>query len=239
MSGKTESTSRDMQDVKKKLSAAATTLQAVAKPVFEFIIFALPIVISFGIKTRQDFNKLPQNVINFVIGFVFCFFGGLYPVLFAAVEAAEYGGQKTVMDAMNELANEAIVIIEESKKDDDVDADKDGKSDVAALSGKDFMVRKTQLVLTKMNPQKVDKAITNLYRVWLSVAAVLTIEFARAISMALAISDFMKQPVDRFIAPTLQLAVPDQYDRWVPVILGWYVSPLHVIFFIYSVRPCF
>jgi hypothetical protein len=223
MSGKTESKSRDMQDVQKKLSAAATTLQTIAKPVFEFITAALPIVISYGVKVHQAFLKLPQNAINFVIGFVFCFFGGLYPVLFAAMEAAEYGGRKTVMDAMNDLANEAIVIIEESKKDDDVDADKDGKSDVAALSGKDFMIRKTQLVMTKMNPQKIDKAINNLYRVWLSVAAVLTIEFARAISMALAISDFMKKPVDRFIAPTLQLAVPDQYDQWVPVILGWYV----------------
>jgi hypothetical protein len=230
MSGKPASTSRDMQDVQKKLSAAATTLQAIAKPVFEFIVFALPIVISFGIKTREVFHKLPQNAINFVIGFVFCFFGGLYPVLFAAIEAAEYGGQKTVMDAMHELANEATVIIEESKKDDDVDADKDGKSDVAALSGKDFMIRKTQLVLTKMNPQKVDMAMSNLYRVWLSVAAVLTIEFARAISMALAISDFMKKPVDRFIAPTLKLAVPDQYDRWVPVILGWYVFRISTTF---------
>lgn len=228
-----------MQDVQKKLSSAATTLQAIGKPVFEFLIFALPIVISYGIKTREAFRKLPENAINFVIGFVFCFFGGLYPVLFAAVEAAEYGGQKTVMDAMNDLANEALVIIEESKKDDDVDADKDGKSDVAALSGKDFMIRKTQLVLTKMNPEKLDKAINNLYRVWLSVAAVLTIEFARAISMALAISDFMKKPVDRFIAPTIQLAVPDQYDRWVPVILGWYVHLLHFIFLFHSVRPCF
>jgi hypothetical protein len=231
MSGKTESKSRDMQDVQKNLSAAATRLQGIAKPVFEFITFALPVVISYCAKAHQAFLKLPQNAMNFFVGFVFCFFGGLYPVLFAAMEAAEYGGRKTVMDSVNELANEAIVIIEESKKDDDVDADKDGKKDVTALSGKDYMIRKTQLVLTKMNPEKIDKAMGNLYRVWLSVAAVLTIEFARAISMALAISDFMKQPVDRFIAPTVQLAVPDQYDRWVPVILGWYV-PVYLLHFI-------
>jgi hypothetical protein len=165
--------------------------------------------------------KLPQNMINFFIGFIFCFFGGMYPVLFAAVEAADQGGRETVVAALTDLANEASGIIEESKKDDEVDADGDGKADVDDLAGKDLVKRKTMLVLRKMNPKKVDKAVNSIYKVWLSVAAVLTIEFARAIAMALAIADFLKKPVDRFIAPTVQVAVPDEYDRWVPVILGW------------------
>lgn len=51
-----------------------------------------------------------------------------------------------------------------------------------------------QLVLRKMNPEKVDTAMASLYKVWLSVAAVLSIQFARTISMALAIADFLKKP---------------------------------------------
>jgi ubiquinone/menaquinone biosynthesis C-methylase UbiE len=77
------------------------------------------------------------------------------------------------------------------------------------------------LVLRKMNPEKVDRALNSMYRVWLSVAAVLSIEFAKTIALALSIADYMKQPVTRFVAPTIQLAVPDEYDKWVPVILGW------------------
>lgn len=51
-----------------------------------------------------------------------------------------------------------------------------------------------QLVLRKMNPEKIDKAIGAMYKVWLAVAAVLSIQFARTIAMALAIADFLKRP---------------------------------------------
>jgi hypothetical protein len=212
------------EDMKKHATAAATALQGVAKPLVDGITFVLPIIITNAMKAHEMFLKLPRNAMNFVIGFVFCFSGGLYPTLFAAVQAAEYGGRQTVMAALKDLADEALIIIEQSKKDDSVDVNKDGKADVKEISSKDYALRKTMLVLQKMNPQKIDTAISNIYKVWLAVAAVLTIEFARAISMALSIADFMRKPVDRFIAPTIQLAVPDEYDKWIPVILGWCVK---------------
>jgi hypothetical protein len=221
MSNKVESKSRDLKDVQKKLSGAADALQKISKPVFEFIVVALPVVITYFGKAREAFQKLPQNALNFIIGFCFCFFGGMYPVIFAAIQAAEHGGRQLVVDAVQDLAKEATIIIEESKKDDDIDADKDGKKDTSELSNKEYMIRKTNLVLTKMNPEKVDKAISSIYRVWLSVAAVLAVQFAQAIAMGVAIADFMKRPVDRFIAPTVKMATPDEYDKWVPIILGW------------------
>ena len=153
-------------------------------------------------------------MINFFIGFVFCFFGGLYPVLFAAIQAAEYGGRETVMDALKDLSDEASGIIEASKKDDKLDEDNDGIADVDQIAGKELVHRKTMLVLRKMNPEKVDRALNSMYRVWLSVAAVLSIEFAKTIALALSIADYMKQPVvTRFLAPTIQLAVPNAYDN--------------------------
>ena len=207
-----------------QLSSAAIALQNVAKPIVDTITWVLPIVVTQLFKFNEFVSKLPQNVINFVIGFVFCFSGGLYPVLFAAIEAAEFGGRQIVMQSIKDLCNEALIIIEESKKDDKIDKDNDGKVDVSQVGGQEYMIRKTKLVLRKMNPEKIDTALSQIYKVWLSVAAVLTIEFARAISMALAISDFMKKPVNRFVAPTIQLVVPSEYDKWVPVILGWYVE---------------
>jgi len=66
---------------------------------------------------------------------------------------------------------------------------------------------------------QVDKAIYALYRVWLSVAAVLALKFARTINMALSIAEFLNRPCDRFVTPVLQVAIPDEYDKWVPVIL--------------------
>jgi hypothetical protein len=148
---------------------------------------------------KKQFDKLPQNALLFLYGFVFCFFGGLFPTLFAAIQAAEYGGRQAVMLAMQELSEEALIIIEESKKDDEIDADGDGKSDAKQLSSAEYTRRKTSLVLRKMNPEKIDKAIASIYKVWLSVAAVLSIEFAKTISMALSIADFLKKPCELII----------------------------------------
>ena len=102
----------------------------------------------------------------FIYGVVFCFFGGTFPTLFAAIQAAEYGGRKTVMNSIVDLADEALLILDEVKKDDDADDDKDGKKDVDQLSGSALLKRKTLLVLKKMNPEKIDKAISSIYRVY-------------------------------------------------------------------------
>merc|ERR1711935_146512 len=92
-----------------------------------------------------------------------------------------------------------------------------------------------------MNPEKVDTALAAIYKVWLGVAAVLSIRFARTISFSLAIADFLKRPVERYMAPAVQVAVPDQYDRWVPVILGWICKSIamSIAWWLESLRSAF
>lgn len=208
-------------DAAKKAAEIAEKLQGLAKPVLDTIVFLIPLFIKYGRLARTYIEKLPANAFNFLVGFIFCFFGGLYPVLFAAIQAAEHGGRKAVMDALHDISDEILKIVDESKKDDKVDADGDGKADVDQIQTKEFVQRKLLLVLKKMDPHKVDNALSSMYRVWLAVAAVLTIEFARAISLALAIAEFLKQPIDRYVSPFIKKLVPDDYDKWVPVILGW------------------
>jgi hypothetical protein len=212
---------KSADDAAKKAAELAEKLQGLAKPVLSAIVFAIPFMIKYGRKLRLAIEKLPANAFNALVGFIFCFFGGLYPVLFAAVQAAEYGGRKAVLDAVYDINEEILKIVEESKKDDELDSNKDGKADVEHMETADYVQRKLLLVLAKMDPRKIDNAVSSMYKVWLAVAAVLTIEFARAISLALAIADFVKQPVNRYVAPLVQQLVPNQYDKWVPVILGW------------------
>jgi len=92
-----------------------------------------------------------------------------------------------------------------------------------------------------MDPEKIDRAINSVYSVWLSVAAVLTIEFARTISSALSIADFLKNPVNHWVAPLVQMAVPHEYNRWVPVILGWMCKSLamSIAWYIQTIRSAF
>ena len=210
----------------RELPISAKTLQAVAKPLIDALTFILPLLITSIRTAYRTFQKLPQNALLFIYGSVFCFYGGIFPTLFAALQAAEHGGRATVLQALNDLADEALIIVNESKKDDSTDADKDGKKDVKAMSPAQLMAHKTKLVLKKMDPQKVDKAISSLYTVWLSVAAVLSIQFARTVSMALSIADFLKKPTDRFITPTLNMAIPVEYQKWGPIVVSWIIKAI-------------
>jgi hypothetical protein len=62
------------------------------------------------------------------------------------------------------LSGEIIIIIDASKKDDKVDADGDGIADASQISGRELMRRKVTLVLTKMDPEKVNNAIASIYK---------------------------------------------------------------------------
>ena len=112
------------RSVEEKLGKAAEILQTVAKPLATFLGFVIPPLFFFTAKAYHWFSFLPKNVAQFLIGFIFCFFGGLYPTVFAAIQAAEHGGRKVVVKAVSDLASEIMVILDESKKDDQVDADK-------------------------------------------------------------------------------------------------------------------
>lgn len=162
-----------------------------------------------------------MEYVQLIIGTVMCFFGGFYPTVFAALQAAEHGGLSTVRKALVALSDEIMVIIEEHKKDDKVDADGDGVADATQINGRELIKRKVKLVLTKMNPEKVNDAIASMYKVWMSVLAVLTIQFARTIAMALTISDFTTKFVNRFLLPIVKAAVPPEYQKWCPVLLDW------------------
>jgi hypothetical protein len=167
------------------------------------------------------YSRLPLDAVHFLTGVIFCFFGGLYPTLFAAIQAAKHSGLKILTESLATIGSEAMIVLEESKKDDEKDDDGDGVKDVEQISNKQLMLRKVNLVMTKVNPRKVDDAMSAMYHVWISVLAVLSLKFARTISLALTISNFIRQPIDRFVAPTIAMAIPKGYKRWTPVVLGW------------------
>jgi hypothetical protein len=210
---------------KKGAASAPTALAAMCqdwmKPLLAVLYTAIPLCIKAGKVANTVWSHLDQDLVDSIVGFVFCFFGGLYPTLFSAIQAAEQGGRAKLVEAIGDLAEEAAIILEQSRKDDKVDADGDGKADVDQLSSREFVERKTLLVLQKMDPKKVDTALSNIYSVWMCVMAVLSIQFARTVQMANSIAEFMEQPVNRFVAPVIMAATPDKYDKWVPVVLGW------------------
>ena len=183
------------------MTAAAKAIQTIARPLMAIVVWLLPLFISYCRFLHRTWKKIPYDASTFLIGIVFCFFGGLYPTVFAAIQAAKHSGMTTVRKAVSALADEALVVIEQSKKDDDVDADADGRKDVDQITNREYVLRKSRLVMAKMNPDRVDGAVASIYTVWLAVAAVLRIQFARTISMALGIAEFINRPVSAIKAP--------------------------------------
>lgn len=173
------------------IGKAAELLQKIAKPALNIIFAVIPIIISLSSAAYKFYKKLPILVVKLIIGFIMCFFGGMFPTVFAAIQvrilfctcqyctafclhvsrrtsfdqAAEHAGLVTVRKALTALSEEVLVIIEENKKDNETDADGDGTSDVDQISNQEFVRRKVDLVLRKINPQKVNDAIASLYKV--------------------------------------------------------------------------
>mmetsp|Transcript_21089 Transcript_21089/g.45992 ORF Transcript_21089/g.45992 Transcript_21089/m.45992 type:complete len:336 (+) Transcript_21089:183-1190(+) len=201
--------------VTQKTKQIADVLQKVSKPVFETFVLLIPKIIDAGQKLYATWIKLDDNIIKSIIGFVFCFFGGMYPTVFAGVQAAEQGGRALVVKSIGELSEEATRIIDESKKDD--------KESIAKekLSNQEFMKRKTLFVLKKMNPEKVNRALRNIYSVWLAVISVLVVQFARTIQMANTVAEFLEKPADKYLQPVVKATIPPEYQQWVPIIISW------------------
>jgi len=92
-----------------------------------------------------------------------------------------------------------------------------------------------------MSLRQVNDAIGTIYTVWLSVLAVLSVEFARTIAMALSIAEFLYKPLNRYVAPTIEMALPADYKKWVPVVIGWICKSIamSIAWYIQSVISAF
>jgi len=212
---KSDSMAAHKEAIITKTKDIAEKLEKLSKPAFEFVCVLLPMVVTMGNKINEAWIKLDENIVKSIIGFAFCFFGGMYPTLFAGVQAAEQGGRALVVQSIRELSEEATKIINESKKDDQETKSK------KKLSNQEYMKDKTLFVLQKMNPDKVNNAFRNMYSVWFAVISVLVVQFARTIQMANSIADFLAKPVDHYVKPVIEAMIPPEYQQWTPVLLTW------------------
>lgn len=212
---KTDSTMAAQKEVLlTKTKQIAENLEKLGKPAFEFLVTLLPMLVKIGNNVNIIWNKLDDHLIKSILGFAFCFFGGMYPMVFAGVQAAEQAGRKLVMESIGELSTEAGRILTESKKDDD-------DSTTSKLTGQQYAKHKTLFVLQKMNPDTLNKALGNIWKVWFAVISVLVVQFARTIQTANSIAEFLNNPTDHYVKPVVVAMIPPEYHQWIPVLLQW------------------
>lgn len=75
------------------------------------------------------------------------------------------------------------------------------------------------MVLTRsIDPEKVSAAIEGLTIAGVAILATLRVKFAKAITLGTAIGSVLNQHLSPFTTQALQFALPDDYEKWIPVI---------------------
>ena len=77
------------------MGGAEELVQKFASPVLNFIVNAIPFIISISQKCYAVYKRLPMPYVQFIIGTVMCFFGGIYPTVFAALQVSSHYMQNT------------------------------------------------------------------------------------------------------------------------------------------------
>jgi len=155
------------------------------------------------------------------VGFIICFFGGIFPATIAAYEAWSLCGGKEAVASIKELYREACKVRDVSKEDDQKDEDNNGVADVDEMSGQALLVHKVSLAVKVVDPKTFNSAIGQLWTGWVGVLAVLKIEFAKTVTLAEVIGEKLYLAVQKYAEPVLLGMAGEEYKQWVPVCLKW------------------
>jgi len=76
------------------------------------------------------------------------------------------------------------------------------------------------ILLASVEPMQVYAAFGNLYVGFLAVLAILKVKFAAAITLGAALGQTLQSAIEPHVRPPLKKIIPEQYEKWVPVILN-------------------
>lgn len=55
--------------------------------------------------------------------------------------------------------------------------------------------------------------------------------------MSLSIAEFLDKPTHHFLAPIIELAIPKEYSKWVPIVISWVMKAIamSIVWYIQSI----
>jgi len=176
------------------------------------------------------YKLLPMNGIQMVFGGALCFFGGTYFATIAAIEGFRQFGGQALYDELAICWDEGTRASEALAVDAEIDADKDGIKDVNQM---DFNTWTTHVTVVSMvavkDPTRLQKATQFLMTTWLAVLAVLKFQFAKTISLCLAIAEMLEMPACRVFGPLLALALGKDLNHWCFAIISTTIKVISVV----------
>jgi hypothetical protein len=156
-------------------------------------------------------------------GFVLTFFGGVFMTLIAATEAARLFGWDKIRVSLLQLQREGCAARLAFERDNKKDEDLNGVADINELSAQQLATRRFLVLTRSVDPDALSKAIEGLSTAGLAVVATCRVKFAYAITIGTTIGDTINNILGPWIMSALTTAVPDEYEKWIPVLCR-YVS---------------
>jgi len=176
----------------------------------------LPYIQLFGEKAYNLYNSLPLDVIYALIGLCLAFFGGVYCLVVAAAETFYMTGYKNAEDMYYKLKTEMEIIWRANEEDNKIDADNSGKADILEMTVAEVAQRKFLLFLKSCrDPDLIMNMIPQMVACFISVIAVLKVQFAKVIALGHQIGESLRKPTCYFLVPTLGKIVPTEYQKWI------------------------
>lgn len=158
---------------------------------------------------------IPMNFVSLIFGGALCFFGGTYYATIAAIEGFRQFGGTALWDELAicwEEGSRAGAALDEDAK---VDADKDGIADVNQMDMNTWSTHVTVVSMVAVkDPSRLQTAVQFLMTTWLAVLAVLKFQFAKTISLCLAIAEMLEMPACRILGPLLAVALGPELNHW-------------------------
>lgn len=214
-------------------------------------IVILPPVFIIISQIFKFYQQLPHDAIMAQAGLVYCFAGGYFPTLFAAITAAQHSGINIMLAAINDLYTEgnkalhAAIEIQKNPNFEDYTSNEytndfninnekynpsfwgtetktnQNKKKFKDMTFHEKFIHQTRIVLTTIDPMKINTALSSLYTTWLGISSVLERQFAKTIALSISIADSL-EPITTFIfKPPLQLLMPDDFSKWIPLLIQW------------------
>jgi hypothetical protein len=114
----------------------------------------LPPLVGIIKSVLVTYRLLPQDALLAQAGIVYCFCGGCYPTLFAAVQAARHCGMEPMICAIRDLTDQAIVAVEATAAESASSTHSDNDQE-EQKSAKDIFLQTTRIVMRSVDPVKV------------------------------------------------------------------------------------
>jgi len=198
---------------------AMHALAPVADAIHRGFVVAWPYIVSGYLKGKAIYDKMPEYSVVMIYGLTVAFCGAHFAALVAVVEAFKQSGAfKKIGACLMDLYESFKKLHAENEKDNAVDEDGDGVSDVDELSNGELFLRKVGLVMRTVDPNKFNKALSGLYSGFLAAVMVVQFEFAKTVTLGASLGDFMEKSVDILLDPFLAMVLPKEYLPWVDLL---------------------